>query len=83
MEHSPEPWEQQGVFIVVNGISIHEARQRKQYEGSPRYPELLQQDEANARRIVACVNACAGIPTEVLEDVTGLYKISVTGGLYE
>ena len=24
--------------------------------------------EANARRIVACVNACAGIPTEALED---------------
>ena len=23
---------------------------------------------ANARRIVACVNACAGIPTEVLEN---------------
>ena len=25
-------------------------------------------DLANARRIVACVNACAGIPTEMLED---------------
>jgi hypothetical protein len=24
--------------------------------------------EANARRIVACVNACAGMPTDVLED---------------
>lgn len=24
-------------------------------------------DEANARRIVACVNACSGIPTECLE----------------
>lgn len=24
--------------------------------------------EGNARRIVACVNACAGIPTELLED---------------
>lgn len=25
--------------------------------------------EANARRIVACVNACAGIPTELLESL--------------
>ena len=24
--------------------------------------------EANARRIVACVNACAGVPTELLEE---------------
>jgi hypothetical protein len=26
-------------------------------------------DLANARRIVACVNACAGIPTELLESL--------------
>lgn len=26
-------------------------------------------DEADARRIVACVNACAGVPTKVLEAV--------------
>lgn len=28
-----------------------------------------EEQEANARRIVACVNACAGIPTEVLENI--------------
>lgn len=26
-------------------------------------------DEANARRIVACINACAGLPTEELERI--------------
>ena len=29
-----------------------------------------EQEEANARRIVACVNACEGISTEVLESIT-------------
>ena len=29
--------------------------------------ELFDEFEANARRIVACVNACAGIETETLE----------------
>ena len=28
--------------------------------------DSLKEDEANARRIVACVNACAGIPDDVL-----------------
>jgi len=28
----------------------------------------------NARRIVACVNACEGIPTEVLEQIFGRGK---------
>ena len=31
------------------------------------YNEVGANAEANARRIVACVNACAGIPTELLE----------------
>ena len=35
--------------------------------------------KANARRIVACVNACAGLPTEVLER----YKLGVIGVDYK
>lgn len=54
-QHTPEPWK------VYNGEEIHgvldsagkhlaEMWQRKDYDSS-----------ANARRIVACVNACAGM----------------------
>ena len=35
--------------------------------------------KANARRIVACVNACAGLPTEVLER----YKLGIIGVDYK
>ena len=35
--------------------------------------------EEDARRIVACVNACAGLPTEVLER----YKLGVIGVDYK
>ena len=31
----------------------------------------LQTDTRDARRIMACLNACAGIPTEDLEDAAG------------
>ncbi len=33
-------------------------------------------NKANARRIVACVNACEGIPTELLEQGAGFWKKS-------
>jgi len=40
-------------------------------------------DEANARRIVACVNACGGIPTEILEQAEKLGITDVlTGNLF-
>lgn len=32
---------------------------------------------ANARRIVACVNACAGLPTEELEGLAGEHVVAV------
>ena len=34
----------------------------------------LEASQANAARIVACVNACAGIPTEQLGDVRALVE---------
>lgn len=53
-EHTKEPWQAVGtvVFMGANegGFDIRDCP-------SP---------EANARRIVVCVNACAGIPTEKL-----------------
>lgn len=65
--HTPEPWSvhqnvgrkgELGVIadkapcVIAHGFS------------EKHWPEVA---EANARRIVACVNACAGIPTEALE----------------
>ncbi len=60
MEHSKEPWgiEPIGMYTIRDAAGpiamCFSARER----------EL---DAANVRRIVAAVNACAGIPTEVLE----------------
>lgn len=37
--------------------------------------EHREECRANARRIIACVNACEGIPTEALEaDVPGIFR---------
>lgn len=72
VQHTAEPW---GVSsscprIIVqfdalgeSGVIIGSA---SGYTGSGYFPS---DDEAkiNARRIVACVNACAGIPVEALE----------------
>lgn len=59
--HSVEPWE-------------IEAQPMMTYIGSPAgticdvwSKTNIEQDRANARRIVACVNALAGIPTEEIE----------------
>lgn len=55
-EHTKEPWEHEGtlVFIgrTVGGFDLRDCP-------AP---------EANARRIVACVNACAGMTTEEIEN---------------
>lgn len=60
--HTPEPW-RHGVnaMIVADGLPVADCA-----------PDLCEDDtpEPNARRIVACVNACRGIPTEVLEKST-------------
>ena len=56
-EHTPEPWQWRdellwsGDSIVVAGDGYR----------------CLDMVEADARRIVACVNACAGVSTEDLE----------------
>ncbi len=56
-KYSPEPWrfvddgKWPGGFSVWTGIGIR----------------IFEASEADARRMVACVNACAGIPTSALE----------------
>lgn len=54
-EHTKEPWRFRETLVYLaseGGFDLRDA------------PKA----EANARRIVACVNACAGMPTDVLED---------------
>jgi len=69
MEHTPEPWQFKDSSYVAakflgkrpNGEVFFNTR----YRGVVDMTE--EQDIANARRIVACVNACKGIDTERLE----------------
>lgn len=67
-QHTPEPWfydkglTHEKYFVAkhvgdsISGMSAIAML----YSGSD-------EDKANARRIVACVNSCAGLPTEALE----------------
>ena len=73
MSHTPEPWisdEASGfpcdIHAEFNGVLLARAF------GDP-FDSL--DGEANARRIVACVNACAGIPTA---KVTGSPALSAS-----
>jgi hypothetical protein len=57
-EHDPEPWR------LEDDIPGHGPNESAVWPARVRgFPTTT----ANARRIVACVNACAGIPTEALE----------------
>lgn len=60
-EHTKEPWLQYGTAVFLsNNSGGFDLR-------------FCPDAQANARRIVACVNACEGIPTEVLE--SGSHRI--------
>lgn len=72
-EHTPEPW-------ATNGTRIESEHSHGWANDGWIIAGLEGPDaEANARRIVACVNVCAGIPTEVLER----YKLGVIGVDYK
>ena len=61
-KHTPEPWFSQyddNGFYEIGSESVSLRLAFTYGEGDT--------DEANARRITACVNACAGIDTELLE----------------
>ena len=59
-EHTKEPWK---YIEVIGGCSVYAGQiQILSYMYSPDA-----ENRANARRIVACVNACAGITIEALE----------------
>ncbi len=69
MEHTPEPW-----FFGHDPVSDFYVRGTPE-EGISLY--LGQHmNMADARRIVACVNACAGLPTDVLDQMAGIAKLA-------
>ena len=59
-EHTPEPWR---YSEVIGGCWVYAGdREVLAYKHSPDH-----EGKANARRIVACVNACEGISTDEIE----------------
>lgn len=76
MEHTPEPWK---LFTEMNSATIKRTTWHEDDPsiGDTSYVAKLNDNwicdehggsaHANGRRIVASVNACAGIPTEALE----------------
>ena len=75
MSHTPEPWrvelrnvplgdtgDYEGVVEILSGNAKRPIIQ---------FWDESEESEANARRIVACVNACEGMDTESLESIAG------------
>lgn len=60
--HAPEPW---GVSLGTSHVWIHDSDTNTVFALNRENDRAC---EANARRIVACVNACAGVSTAALED---------------
>lgn len=59
MRHTKEPWSCNEFGYI--------------YAGNPQFivGHISQDAESNARRIVACVNACAGLPIDKLDVLVG------------
>ena len=64
MEHTKEPWQIRGHFTSLFGLPIVEI------ETAEGKNIGLTKELDDAKRIVACVNACVGLPTDVLEQTT-------------
>ena len=68
MEHTPEPWKLNYLGSCAAGVGIEtEDDEVVSVTCSSCQGDDERLSAANARRIVACVNACAGISTEALE----------------
>ena len=76
MSHSPEPWTFGNDFADYGAIVdcgddceyiYGSTNLNRQFSKIP-----VDEQWANARRIVACVNACRGIPTEALAELAAL-----------
>lgn len=65
-QHTPEPWHAvPGANLTLLAVGDAASITRERQLGG-----VL--SAADARRIVACINACAGIPTEELEGASAL-----------
>lgn len=73
-KHTPGPWKvgesADNGLPCVDGIDPKDGSIFEICEvwGEENDLEITEMSIANARRIVACVNACAGVPTELLEE---------------
>ncbi len=67
MKHSREHWKHEAHMIRDNRKTIVEVPEHLRKTSNKKTREI---NDANLRRIVACVNACVGIPTPVLETET-------------
>ena len=66
MEHTPEPW--QVIPWPSAGATSLGVATKGTADGLIAMMSVSHKlREVNARRIVACVNACVGLPTDVLE----------------
>lgn len=65
-EHTKEPWSHFNSGRT-NAIYDGDRREIVAWMGFDRSDRSKSEHRANARRIVACVNACTGIPTKELE----------------
>jgi hypothetical protein len=71
VQHTPEPWEVSHEWMGRPKLTIRNVLGKNPGDGAHQICQIngyLGATEANARRIVACVNACRGIGIEVLED---------------
>lgn len=69
MSHTKEPWKYGKELTARSGEWLISMDAGDRGRGIPicETRPASGDEQANARRIVACVNACAGIPTEQLE----------------
>lgn len=73
MEHTKEPWKtgKNGKPFFVGDSSILGVKEGNEFILAQCNHNFEELSKANARRIVACVNACEGIPTKDLEVNSG------------
>lgn len=69
MSHTKEPWSLGSSDLPVSSLSIHGGSRKHTTIARFTPTEVMPETIANARRIVACVNACATISTENLESM--------------
>ena len=67
-KHTPEPWyEAGGIIFYHKGERLLSDSLIAKFFASPRYGLNVKTSYANAARVVACVNACAGMADPAAE----------------